>query len=374
MRIYIDPYLCETILVKTSSKALRNACFSFCSYLYEASVRFNNHWTPYSSRKGQQIYTPQIYTQMIRLLKEVGAIEQTRSYRIGETPKLIRLTGVYHKIIPRELNAPALELRLCKVLNEKIPNTNVHKWLRKVYQEKTLFSSNAWIVISNFPYQNDDQETSYRYHYDQFIHKASLYSIGSSGRVTYVPNLIPQALRRTILIDGDPIVEVDVVSSQPRLALTLLSNNHPEYVAFKELLDSGTLYEVVAGWTANIWKKDELKPQFFRQILYGDKHAHHTYPLWQEFQARYPHFASIIEREKRTDRRVLPIKLQSIETQIMLNGVVDECATLQIPVINIHDGIGTKLKDVNEVSQLIHKHWTGITGSAPKIRIGGEFT
>lgn len=378
MRVYISPLLAEGVYERTQSLALTVACFSFSSYLYDVSIRpkYNvDAGVLYSSKVGRKIYTSRLYNQMIRLLKDIGAIEQVGSYRRGEHPKSYRLCAAFRDVKPMTIHAPGLQERIAKTLYENTAATSVRQWLEDIYLKRSSFASTANDVLANFTYDPDKpgQETSFRVHHDRFVSKVQIWDVAKSGRITYVPNLIPKPLRHTILIDGDPLVEVDIVCSQPRLVFTLLDPAHPEHAPFASLLDSGSLYETAASWIPNDWTPKQAKGEFFHQILYGPKHAHYQYPLWAAFESRFPHFASLIYKEKRGDKRVFPTKIQSLEAKIMIDGVVRECADRQIPLLAVHDSIAVKLKDVEAAVEMINRHWTLGTGYAPRVRVDGEF-
>ena len=328
----------------------------------------------YSARVGREIYTRRHYDTMLALLKAIGAVEVAGSYRVGEYPKSYRLGEAYQDCIGRlEIHAPRLEKRLAKATDCKAPQTTVRKWLEHVYLERSSFAPTVAAVLAHHPYRTDQQRICYQYHHDRFADKARLYEVAESGRVTYVPNLIPKVLRREILIDGEPIVEIDVAASQPRLALTLFPKDSPETRRFVSLLDSGDLYEIAANWIDEWWPPDRAKQEFFKQVLYGSKRHHHHFPMWIAFSARFRELATIIEREKRDDLRVFPVKLQTIEAQIMIEGVAAECAAKRVPILAIHDGFATKLADADRVAEMVARHWQAKTGHAPRIRVAGEF-
>lgn len=340
----------------------------------------------YSSRIGQRIYTPQIYTQMIALLKGMKVVEETRSYAVGERPKSYRLLSPFLKGVQRlNIPAPRLASRLAKETQpldldgqegaEPLYPTNrpVDLWLKDVFATRTSFTDNVLDMLMGHPYESDEEEAAFAYHYHCFDGRNPLYGRAESGRISYVPNLVPTELRREILIDGEPAIDVDVIASQPRLALTLFPDDHIETIAFHDLINSGTLYETAARWIDAQWCGKKPKYQFFCQVLYGPKHKHKHFPLWRAFEVRYPTLATIIAAEKMQDTRVFPVKLQTIEATIMVEGVMADCAARQIPILGIHDAVGCKLKDAEEVAALIGDHWTRVTGYRPRLRIGGEF-
>ncbi len=390
MIVYVSTTLVSTLEERIPSKALYYACLSFCSYLLQVTVRFDAARTfgaLYSSRKGQRIYTPQVYTEMISLLKGLAVIEETRSYAVGERPKSYRLLSPYSRDIqPVNIPAPKLAARLAKETQPLCGDDGeedavagaqhtrpVDLWLKDVYQTRASFADKVLDVIMTHPYESDEEVTSFHYHYHSFANKSPLYGAAESGRVSYVPNLVPTELRREILIDGEPAIDVDVVASQPRLALSLFPANHIETIAFRDLIDTGRLYETAMEWIGEEWAGKKPKYRFFSQVLYGPREKHKHFPLWRAFEARYPTLAAIIAAEKRQDTRVFPVKLQTIEARIMVEGVMTDCATRQIPILGIHDAIGCKLGDAKEVAQLISHHWTKVTGYIPRLRIGGEF-
>lgn len=311
---------------------------------------------------------------MLAILDRVGAIEINHSYQVGGAPKRYRLTPRYREgIVKHEESAPRLGKRIAMAMERRAPDSTVHKWLEHVYLDRAEFSPMAADLLAAEPYATDFQRSSWEFLYGRFLEKAKSYVVAKSGRVTYVPNLIPRKLRRTILIDGEPIVEVDVSASQPRLAASLYPAGHPEHATFRRLIDSGQIYETAASWVGEPWDADRAKQEFFQQVLYGSRAFHPSYPLWGEFEARFPRLASLIERQKGATSDVFPVKLQTIEARIMLTGVATELVQKQIPILGLHDGFAVKLADADTVADAIDRHWTQVTGERPKIKIAGEF-
>lgn len=376
MVVYLSPSL-YTLVSDQSSGSLRLCCLSFCSYLFQSSCLKRgsdlSKWTFCSARIGRELYTSRQYYQMIALLRSVGAIEVDDSYQVGGRPKQFRLGEPYREGITRfEVHAPRLAKRLAIAAQSKAKDTPLRRWLEECYLERAAFGPEAENVLRNHPYETDYQRACWDYLYSRFAEKSRTYVVAKSGRVTYVPNLVPRQLRHTVLLDGEPAVEVDVSASQPRLAASLYPPGSRELPRFMSLLNAGNVYEVAAGWVGESWSVDRAKEEFFQQVLYGSKAFHGTYPMWGEFAARFPELAVIIERAKGADSSTFPVKLQSIEAGIMLGGVAAELVEQKVPILALHDGFAVKQGDAEAVAASIHQHWTAGTGQRPVIKVGGE--
>lgn len=175
MLVYTSPKLPILLHEKTTSKALIHAALSFCCYLYEMMSRIEAasiHGVLYSSRTGHEIYTPQIYTATIRLLKQEGVIEQTGKHRVGEKPKAYRLTVPYLDVQPLEIDAPRLAERIGKAVKEHArTNACHHKWLRDVYRHRVGLTSRVANVLDAIDYKTPEQRTLYTWHYHRFQRK-----------------------------------------------------------------------------------------------------------------------------------------------------------------------------------------------------------
>lgn len=377
MKVYVSPLLQED-LCRVASGQLETNCLAFCSYLVTTAFNLGlaeNEYVAVSSRTERRIFTSRFWGPMLDTLTMIGALEKSpRPYRKGSHCNAYRLAAKYVAGAREvEIDAPQLAKRIGKAANGTGPQTPAHHWLQQVYLDRTTFHPSVLETIADLDGESEWVRFSITYQYKLFCTKDPKFCVHKqSGRVCYLPNLLAKRLRSHLLIDGKETTEVDVSSSQPRLLLALYERDCPEAAAFAEFLDLGdaSIYERMGDWIAQEFYHRGGKTDAFRQIFFGPRHMHGSYPLWTAFAERFPILAAIVEKEKAKSRSAFPVMLQGREAAIMIGGVATECAERGIPLLSIHDGVRVKERDAKMVAEIIARHWAANTGRPPKIKIG----
>lgn len=202
------------------------------------------------------------------------------------------------------------------------------------------------------------------------------------GRCHSIITNLPSLLRRTLRIDGQPFVCLDLRNSQPLILAVLLSERRRSLLTSVSLkIDSGSthsqvplrskihcktlleqdlqeystaceqgvLYECMAGYDLSDYHvRSKFKQAFFQHVLFGDGIRR---SIWtKRFQERFPTVWTIIQEIKAKDYRHLSHNLQKLESTIIF-AICDNLRQdrPEIPLVTIHDSILTTQEHVQVV-------------------------
>jgi len=372
MNLYVHPKLRRAILANAKGRTLAACCLLFVSQLYLRSMETDaaDEFFPLLSRLSLQIYTTRFYGPMLRLLIRLSAIELYRggSYSPGEVSKCYRLSRRFRKRVQSyPVDCPRLESRLNKALTKASYGAMSRPALR-------------WIVESykHAAFPPDVDEFLERYKFEtEGAHRHTLYHVANikagrlrftvsrkSGRVFYSVANLPKDFRAILLIDGDPVLEVDISASQPTLLATLYPRDCPEKDRYLKLIRERKFYESIAAWAKRGWDRGEAKIEFFHQIAYGTFNP--KYELLRLFEERFPKLIGIMRKVKEQGKSALAIQMQELEASIAIYGACGECAERKIRVLPVHDALICRKADAKTVQEIFARHWkkkTGITAT-----------
>jgi hypothetical protein len=184
------------------------------------------------------------------------------------------------------------------------------------------------------------------------------------GRLYTALTSMPVVVRRGLVIDGQPAVEVDIKTAQPYF-VAILSGDSQMYRAVK----SGDFYELFG------MSRDKAKEYWGRLVHSGSvwdakritKHRH-------VFALKYPlAFEWLLEQEWRlrhqlTDQKVAHTLFHA-ESNVMIDHVLDQLLQDGCIAGSIHDSIITSQKNGNKVAKLIKKKCKDVFGAAPQVTI-----
>jgi hypothetical protein len=198
--------------------------------------------------------------------------------------------------------------------------------------------------LYNIPYESVYEE-DYYFRSVEFIRKRDWnFSFDEkTGRVFNNITNFPSILRPYILLDGQPIVEIDVANCQPLLLLTLY-DDEPERQAYQDAVQGGKFYEMLNQKLEKPYPKelrDDLKKAVFTGIFFGK-----VYPnppkIALAFEKLFPVLSQKIVAVKRLDHTQLAILLQRTEADLIIGNVVGLIARhSRIPVLTVHDSVIT---------------------------------
>ena len=203
-------------------------------------------------------------------------------------------------------------------------------------------------------------------------------------------------LRPRLLLDGQPVAEVDVANSQPMLLAIMarIEEGNPsapspsnmwrapficgaspsylgraEIAAFRAACESGTLYDRL-GEDCGFSRLD-AKRQLFRDVLFGKPYV--KGPITRAFGRRWPSLLAWIQDLKaRHGYKCLAQALQRLESVIMLDGVGNRLLheLPALPFLTIHDSAMLTAGQAEAVRSIMVDEFSK-WGAKPKISIKG---
>lgn len=230
----------------------------------------------------------------------------------------------------------------------------------------------------------------------------------TAGRLHSVLTQLKSSLREFITYDNQPLVAVDIVSSQPYLATvflnpekfqefsipTIISLYNPNFISNpetpimlakmiqeasnkKDVIDyinaikTGKIYEIFAE-ILEIENRSEAKEAFFKTIFNPNELSHHIEGV-RLFKKRFPnvfHIFSVIKSSK-GNHRALACTLQNFEAQLILHTACKKINEINpdIPMFTLHDSIITIPKYVEIVEKVMNEVLSDAIGIPPQLRI-----
>jgi hypothetical protein len=195
-----------------------------------------------------------------------------------------------------------------------------------------------------------------------------------TGRVFNTFTNMPKTLRKHALLDGRPLVEIDVKNSQPVLLKTFSPDAGSERESFIATVRGGAFYEVVnAASDKPLPEADRelIKERIFSQVLFGPINPH--FPMWKAFSRLFPALANEVIRQKAKSWNAFPLELQRREAAIMIGQVTPSLIKeLEgVPFLTIHDSIAVPAEFADIVAATIKREFLRVVGFEPSLRISG---
>jgi len=184
--------------------------------------------------------------------------------------------------------------------------------------------------------------------------------------------------RQFILLDGRPLVSVDIKCSQPSLLSSFykeLPFDIQERARYLEIISSGDLYQHLADKyvqqnPGNTMLRKEAKTGMFT-IMFG-KNNRQKSKFCDIFREEFPVLIQRIYEQKIGDYKNVARMMQLKESSIMIEGVLKELLfEKKIKCLSIHDSISCFKEDVDQVQACIIDHFLKEMGFIPQLKIEG---
>ena len=199
-----------------------------------------------------------------------------------------------------------------------------------------------------------------------------------TGRVFHNVSNMAKGLRRFLRLGGQPTVEIDLANAQPLFLLSLYPNDASalaEKRRFIEIIQAGLFYEAFnpsTGATLNLGKhveRERIKRAFQQQVLSGKNH--YTGRVRDAFSSAFPILANAIEGAKKHHHAALSLRLQRVESNLVIHQVVGQLRNESPPIsaVTIHDAILCAAKDANAVSRVFKEETHRLLGVVPTLHL-----
>jgi len=166
----------------------------------------------------------------------------------------------------------------------------------------------------------------------------------TAGRIHTNITGLKRESRAALRLDGEPLIEIDMVNCQPFL-LGQLSREE----SFMDYCQKGLIYEHLANHLS--LSRDDAKELYFKTIYGRIEYANRR--LKEFFACEFPETWATITQSKEFDHANLAINLQKAEVA-MMEVVWSSLARLEIPFLTIHDAILVKMGDLDKAVNLMN--------------------
>jgi hypothetical protein len=150
----------------------------------------------------------------------------------------------------------------------------------------------------------------------------------------------PRELRKACVLDGEPIVSIDLQASQPAL-IGLLAED--------ERFLQACFHDELYGQVSKLFGvcRDEAKP-IFLSYIYGRNRKqtarNNRAFLVQEYVAKeFPKTHSFVWGSKLEDYKAFACRLQNLEAELFLDGIFGEMIQQKISALTVHDSIAVPM-------------------------------
>jgi hypothetical protein len=312
------------------------------------------------------------------ICKKEGFIEVDENYKPGEfcrKYKLIKKSG--KKMIFRYWDSRKTFGFLKNTLDlvfEKINNKNINHKISKHYRSVLSKIELPKNYIDLIPWDDDKKVKSYRLGCENILTKN--YSIRlneENGRWTNSVTNLPKTIRRELTYNGQKFIELDYSAMQPWMATLLYPENCLEKEEYIKLLKSGEFYEKLASKSGYDFtapeKRKPFKKRVMREVFFGkqiDKLPH--YKVWGVFSMDFPVLSKILLKNRTECSRKFALRLQKMESDIVIGQVLNVLADKGIPSLTVHDSIMCLNKDASLVTELMRHYFKAKIGHEPGIQ------
>jgi len=218
---------------------------------------------------------------------------------------------------------------------------------------------------------NPDEIENYELVTENFEDKFAIVDKTSNRLHNNLTNLY-SPLRQFLTYNGENIVQCDIRNSQLVFLYVMLKNYHipeKELRYFGEVVCKIGFYEFFAeklGKKLTEENRKEFKTFIFRDILFGESKLKLN-EIEIIFKKIFPSIFHVMRSIKMESQKALPVMLQKAESEFIFK-CVEKIGT-KIPLLTIHDSIGTTSGNENIIKKAIEQEFLENYGLTPKIRV-----
>lgn len=333
------------------------------------SSRFADQLCP-RQRKGKTI---------VKHLVDFGVLIPFCPHVIGFTPAHYRIHKDWVGIFPKKLTEWQ-RLRLDKARTWKhacdCKECPALAWIEKSLARITLPETEILREAMQDPRTERSAREAMRYLRGYIpIHERPVTRVGYAGTF-YTPIMsLPRRVVPTLLIDGEPVSQLDITSAHPCTIPSLLIEAEQKYKVAGGLeearrlaikLESGQFYDQLAS---QLGIDPKLAKKRFLAALNGENRHTYNEAVFQKFAEMFPVAKEVIAKIRRSDRKRLNAKMASLLARV-INYAIETCAKLQIPVYPRTDEIVCRQRDEALVREILSAYFLDQT--SVRARIGGE--
>lgn len=336
----------------------------------------NDMFVPVNMKFLRKLVSYDYANKFMSNLINYGILETDNTFEVGKKSRGYRLNSNcyndrYYLVANKDF---ALEKKVKKaydkIKTDIIDRKDSYGYITYCMENLNIDKPKALEFIKNTVTDIDKKE-SYEIVTEIFEDKFAIVDNTSNRLHNNLTNLYTP-LRQFLNYNGEEIIQCDIRNSQLVFLYVMLRKYHvpeKELKYFGEVVCEIGFYEFFAAKLNRELTEDnrkEFKSFIFKDILFGSNKLKLN-EIETVFKKIFPFIFYVMRKLKMDDYTQLSIQLQKAESEFIYN-CIDKIGR-DIPLLTIHDSIGTTAGNENRVKSIIEKEFLENYGVIPKIRL-----
>lgn len=311
-----------------------------------------------------------LYNYYIEYLIDRGTINMVQNYKAGKNARVYRLNeSVISGVITRYRNTDKILIKKWKI--------NVSSSIEDAKLENSIFPEIKKKLVDDLSHVQIDYEKSIffldstiqeadvynrnRYSIDSIKDKHLFHHFDSYGRMHTNFTILKSFIRKNcLMIDNEPICEIDIKNSQPLFLMKLITDEGlpdidlNEFELFRYLTTTGQFYQYLID-KSDIKDKSKIKESVYK-VLFGKNYKNKSDVT---FKILFPTIHNFIKtyKSRTKDYRSLSHNLQRAESNLIFNKIIKEIMYFcpEAKLITIHDSIMFQCRYKDIVEDIFNK-------------------
>jgi ribosome-associated protein YbcJ (S4-like RNA binding protein) len=208
-------------------------------------------------------------------------------------------------------------------------------------------------------------------------------TFGRTNRIFHPFGRVKSALRYYLEIEGEKLVEMDLVNSQMFFLFLLIKMYYPELLKFEDiraygdLVTKGKIYEHLVdcynkkfpdvGMTRNLIKKTVLQAFFSKEFEKSGEINRYRRNTREVIKEAFPNLYDFIVETKKENYKLLSRKLQKMEAEVFIDRLFELASNFKY--LTVHDALYCKVSDMKAMEQILRDIFIKEYGIVPNIKV-----
>jgi hypothetical protein len=345
-------------------------------------------WTDYqpvNAKVLERIVTPQCAVAVKNDLVSVRVLEKSRiPYRVGSHSMSYRFADEFRdadfKLIPisDEKLIRRIERQRFDDISAATRQHEGRKLIAASMARLRFDATGARKHILGCNYTSNDSRACRLVSVGMFEAREFFFTSDEQGRVYHNFTSLPSDLRRFATFEGRGLFAIDVGNCQPALLSRLYFADSAEKRRYVALVKENRFYGHLNAKLSLPYdlsdsaEKRKFKELVFHKIFYGSNWGE-AVELTHVFRREFPRLFDSVRHAKERHHRDLPVALQKLEAETVIDGVASEFARKHIGetvcLISLHDCLVSTEEHVGELKAMIENAFLTLLEFAPPVRI-----
>lgn len=339
------------------------------------------------------------YNDHIRYLEKCKIIEVDHSYEKGNKCKGYRICPYYYESGIQSISINQSS-RKWKGYSELI---GVYKDLADKFEYIEVDFDSVMLELDQLKKEDFNRYIRYYIYLQKFKYKNLHFKKDDYGRFHTTLTSCPKELRKYLLINNEPLCELDIKSTQPLLLIYVLNGLNENSIhikskvkdcdyekikmlaklysknEFQDLIDfyhhvkEGEIYERIRELYNNLYNerisRKEIKGLLLSYINDDHKYNGIVKGLRNLMELYYPRINSLLLSLKSKDHKIVAHTLQKIESDLVIKNICKSILKTHpsIPLFTIHDCILTTTSKIDLIRPIFEETLAKTFGFTPNI-------